>query len=230
MNSTQVRPGRREPSQLNVSHQSVPPIPSTTSVSRPAGSKNQRRILENCACHALGQNVCRMSNKTRKDWKQGDILQVPMHVEAMDPKLARDSPNLRFTDIGPVFSKRRMMVVLHVFHDIMECLPLYTNGKKGLENVPKEQKVEWVPVVNYGSERHLKMASDSTARHLSVRLWGKRKEEREVDEHSHVHFTESVKVDCAGHIWKVGQCDEPSFQKLHDLRIELNQTAREEPW
>jgi hypothetical protein len=164
-----------------------------------------------------------MSNQTRRDFRQGDIIDAPMHVENIDPEILATSQELRFTDAGPAFSKRRMMVVFHVFYDHMECLPLYTNGKMGLAGKPEGQRPEWMPAVNKDSKRD--QTSGKIVRHLVVKLWRK-----EADQHSHVHFTESVKVYCAGDVTTVGKCDFDSFQKLHQLRFELNKKAQGEPW
>jgi hypothetical protein len=166
-----------------------------------------------------------MSNQTRRDFRQGDIIAAPMRVENIDPEILATSQELRFTDAGPAFSKRRMMVVFHVYHDHMECLPLYTNGLKGLAGKPERQRAEWVPVVSKDSKRDL--ASDSTARHLVAGLSGKG---QKFKEQSHVHFTQSVQVYCAGDVVKVGKCDWDSFQKLHVLRFELNKKAQGGPW
>jgi hypothetical protein len=56
--------------------------------------------------------VCRMSNRTRKDFKKGDIIAIPFHEPYLNANVKLPDPSWTYTNHGPVYSKRRMVIVM----------------------------------------------------------------------------------------------------------------------
>lgn len=171
----------------------------------------------------IGGKTCRKSKiKDCESFKEGQILVVPFHVSNMDRKLSRENRKLTMTNAGPVYSKYRRVVIFRKFQAELECLPLYTNGGKGIEHKSNKEKEEWVSVVD-GPETY-SPCEDASRRPLAVLLKGTEK----VKANSCIHITHSVMVDCAENIFRKGMMERASFERLHQLRAELNKTARKE--
>lgn len=114
-----------------------------------------------------------------------------------------------------------MVVVFRIFHSHMECLPLYTNDKRGVAKKPEQEKKEWVRAVDPNSTHS--SAGENTHPPLTVKL------ERPVNENSFIHITESVQVYCAENVKRVGNMDRSNFERLHELRAGLNVSAQAWP-
>lgn len=126
-------------------------------------------------------------------------------------------PNLNLSDnAGPVYSKCRLVVVFRRFHKQMECLPIYTNGGNGLENKAEAEKPEWI-AVKRRFEKDLPRNDKRQPLVMSL----------DMDPNSYLHITQSVTVECADWIDRVGRMEERSFNRLHELRAELNRIERD---
>jgi hypothetical protein len=125
---------------------------------------------------------------------------------------------LELTSAGPVYSKYRLVVVFRMFQTQMECLPLYTNGGKGVAHFSKEKKTDWMPVEN---EFERESSRKNKSQQLSVSLKGE-----PVRPNTYVHVTESVMVDYADSAEISGKMEGSSFRRLHELRAELDNAQR----
>ena len=171
----------------------------------------------------IGGKTCwKTKTKDCESFKEGQILVVPFHVSNMDRNLTWRNCKLTMTNAGPVYSKCRRVVVFRKFQAELECLPLYTNGGKGIEHKSDKEKEEWVSVVD-GPETD-SPCEDAGRRPLAVLL----KDAEKVKANSYIHITHSVMVNCAEKIDRKGMMERASFERLHQLRAELNRTARKE--
>ncbi|KAI0138906.1 hypothetical protein F4776DRAFT_41751 [Hypoxylon sp. NC0597] len=83
----------------------------------------------------------------------GVIFSAPLHAPAgtEEMHISNDDPNLTATPFGTVHSKYRKMVVLRVFGEHVQCLPIYTHNGRGLEG--KEFPREYVSIRDLGDRR-----------------------------------------------------------------------------
>lgn len=126
------------------------PTPSNVSASWRERGKTLSRASGRSIRQAVKTAICRISNLSRNDFRQGDILNVPFHVANTNPNLSPNDPHLTATMIGPAYSKSRMVAVYRVFQKHMDCVPFYTNDGRGLSHKSDQEKEEWVAVMNVG--------------------------------------------------------------------------------
>lgn len=173
---------------------------------------------EHCADPKKNVDVCWKTDLERSDFHEGQILNVPLHASNMDPSLVWSDPNLNLSEnAGPVYSKCRLVVVFRIFHKQMECLPIYTNGGKGLDNKAEKEKPEWISVKRRFEKD---LPRNDKRQPLVVSL--------DMDPNSYLHITQSVTIECADWIDRVGRMEGTSFDRLHGLRADLNKAARNE--
>ena len=106
---------------------SLAPSPSTVSVDWRLRGRNasQRSILSTRV--GFSNHVVRVSNYKRRDFALGDIISIPFHSPNQNPNVdAENDVNFVHTVAGPVYSKRRMVVILQIYTENMFYLPLYT--------------------------------------------------------------------------------------------------------
>jgi hypothetical protein len=175
---------------------------------------------KHCATTKIDGALRRRKNKKHGAFVQGQILYVPLHAPNMDPKLSLNNPELNLSSAGPVFSKCRFVIVLRKFHKQMECLPIYTHGGKGVERKPKYELKEWT---------HVQDANRSSSKDTSMSLFASL-DRGSVNQNAYIYITESVIVEYAGDIQDRGRMEQSSFDRLHELRAELDEKAQQEVW
>ncbi|KAI1410510.1 hypothetical protein F5Y13DRAFT_202316 [Hypoxylon sp. FL1857] len=110
-------------------------------------------------------------------YDSGVIFSAPFHTPANSEEIniSNDDPNLTATAFGTVNSKYRKMIVLRVFGEHVQCLPIYTHNGRGLEG--KEFVREYVsirdvkdrdPAADEGPHRGLRACRDSEYRETFV--------------------------------------------------------------
>jgi hypothetical protein len=91
---------------------------------------------------------------TRRDFHLGEIVSIPFHTANTNPHVQSNDRRLAFTCEGPVYSKRRMAIVLWIYERDMFCIPLYTHDGTGLRNKSDRLRQEYVCVVNARDEHN----------------------------------------------------------------------------
>ena len=132
--------------------------------------------------------ICRASNYTRQAFKKGDVIAIPYHTSNLNPHVDPVTDDQwRMTVWGPVYSKRRMVIVLWLYERDMFCLPLYTFNRTGILSRGRDVRHEYVSVKNVGQPfRHL-------AGPPPIEIKAKKKD---MDPYSTVHITGGLKVGC----------------------------------
>ncbi|RMZ25856.1 hypothetical protein D0859_10100 [Hortaea werneckii] len=151
---------------------------------------------------AVNNAVCKLSGYTRKDFQKDN--------------------RWRSTVEGPVYSKRRMMVVLFIYGRDMLCLPLYTWNKSGISRRPGWLKNEYVGVQDANNLNYINHGD-----YPPVIIEGNR---RPMHEHSTVVLSAGCKVSCNEDILSVGRLTQKSHTHLVALWQELNRAAVAEAW
>lgn len=206
---------------------SIGPTPSKVSMMSMAAWK-ARTTAQSQAGSAVSvrqpfyNNICRMSNYTRRNFKKGDIIALPFHESNTNPNVNPSSDDQwQMTVWGPVYSKRRMVIVLFIYQRDMLCLPLYTFNKTGLRNKGRDILHEYVSVKNVG------MPHVNQSKYPAVEVQAYKKP---MHEDSTVHLTGGMKVGCNEDITWSGRLTRNSYIHLVGLWGQLNETARAEPW
>lgn len=172
---------------------------------------------------AVNNAVCKLSGYTRKDFQKGEVISLPHHSANTDPNVDPNTDNRwRSTVEGPVYSKRRMMVVLFIYGRDMLCLPLYTWNKSGISRRPAWLKNEYVGVQDVNNHNYVNHGD-----YPPVIIEGNR---RPMHEHSTVVLSAGCKVSCNEDILSVGRLTQKSHTHLVALWQELNREAVAEAW
>ncbi|KAI7486499.1 hypothetical protein KC351_g3287 [Hortaea werneckii] len=172
---------------------------------------------------AVNNAVCKLSGYTRKDFQKGEVISLPHHAANTDPNVDPNTDNRwRSTVEGPVYSKRRMMVVLFIYGRDMLCLPLYTWNKSGISRRPAWLKNEYVGVQDANNFNYINHGD-----YPPVIIEGNR---RPMHEHSTVVLSAGCKVSCNEDILSVGRLTQKSHTHLVALWQELNREAVAEAW
>lgn len=122
------------------------------------GGPGQVNSMATCAFNSGDKNkwrmtaVCVQSPWTRNTFNKGDVISVPYHVANMDPKRKVDDPIIRLSEVGPVLSKRRMVIVLFKFKQTMFCLPIYSFTGRGIESRNTNVVEEYVQLINVADD------------------------------------------------------------------------------
>lgn len=87
---------------------------------------------------SLGQSV-RASMRPSDKWRGGEIeegmvISAPYHTQAHHDMVDPADEYVSFTEFGPVHSKYRKLIVVGVWAEHLDCLPLYSYNGRGLEN------------------------------------------------------------------------------------------------
>ncbi|PPJ55410.1 hypothetical protein CBER1_02718 [Cercospora berteroae] len=109
-------------------------------------------------------NVCVLSPYYRNTFKQGDVISVPYHIPNINPNVDVNQKELQISAQGPVFSKRRMMIVLWKGPETMFCLPLFSWQQAGIEKKDNGRDAirNYVCVVNYQDRKNFELSGRKT--------------------------------------------------------------------
>ena len=167
-------------------------------------------------------SVCRASNYTREHFKRGDIIAIPFHTPNTNPHVdpVRDDA-WQMTIWGPIYSKRRMVIVLWIHERDMFCLTLYTFEKTGLRQKGRHIMHEYVSVKHVGKP-HINQGIYPA---IEVQAYKK-----DMDADSTVHLTGGMRVGCNEDITWAGRVTKQSYNQLVALWQKLSMDARAEPW
>ncbi|KAK3055558.1 hypothetical protein LTR09_003478 [Extremus antarcticus] len=124
--SLQTPGGSQHPKVYNPS---LAPRPSQITT-YPRGQNSQVSTVSRAA-RRVANNVCVLSGYTKHNFQLGEIITIPLHQPDLNPHADPNDQCLAHTIQGPVYSKRRMVVVLWIYEEILFCVPLYTFGKRG---------------------------------------------------------------------------------------------------
>ncbi|KXT03867.1 hypothetical protein AC578_8934 [Pseudocercospora eumusae] len=165
---------------------------------------------------------CKLAIHKPKDFQPGDVIAAPYHVANLNRNLDPNSKDLVISAEGPVFSKRRMGVVLYKTVEVMIVLPLFSWTSKGIASKIHSWKVQgdptnpvqdYVEVFNYKDRQNFRMRGVHQPLHFvhKHRLG-------ELSEHTTCHITGAVMVNWKEDISQVGRITKQSFNRLLQLR------------
>jgi hypothetical protein len=89
-----------------------------------------------------------------------------------------------------------------------------------VERKPKYELKEWT---------HVQDANRSSGKDTSMSLFASL-DRGSVNQNAYIYITESVIVEYAGDIQDRGRMEQSSFDRLHELRAELDEKAQQEVW
>ncbi|KAK5165922.1 uncharacterized protein LTR77_008846 [Saxophila tyrrhenica] len=170
---------------------------------------------------------CALSGKTKAHFRKGDIISTPYHQPNLVPNTDPNDVRLTHTCEGPVYSKRRMLVVLMVFEQSMYCLPLYTFSGRGLGSRPPWIRKEYVAMRN--AEHDLLFPHEpfvNSGLHPHVDVVCKCPVKRETS----VQLSGGIKADCCGDVFKIGRMTEDGYGLLLELWQTMSEEAESQPW
>lgn len=159
-------------------------------------------------------DVCITSNFHKGSFQVGDVVSVPYHVANRCPT-AQPGIEVNQTKVGPVFSKRRMFIILWHTDEYMFGLPLYSWHQVGISKKTKYIK-DYVSVGNYKFKNKFHM----TGYHNPIWFVHKR-DDSELTSSTTCHITGAHMIAYDEDIGKVGRITEKSYHallKLWDLR------------
>ncbi|KAI2627085.1 hypothetical protein GGS26DRAFT_592702 [Hypomontagnella submonticulosa] len=92
------------------------------------------------------------AQQPRELYAPGVIFSAPVHTSTSSEEMyvPYDDPNLTATPFGTVLSKFRKMVILKVYGEHVQCLPIYTHNGRGLDG--KEFPREYVSIRDVADE------------------------------------------------------------------------------
>jgi hypothetical protein len=160
---------------------------------------------------------CKVSNKTRQDFRLGEIITVPYHTSNTNTNIDPDDDCLTLTVVGPAYSKQRMMVVLFIHIQDLYCLPLYTFGNRGLKGKPDYLKKEYVCMANDGDEGFVNQGV-----HTPVIVQA----HHEVKPNTTVHLTGGVRIGCNEWVHSVGRLTQDTYYELVGLWSDIVSGAK----
>ncbi|KAK3112381.1 hypothetical protein LTR53_011399 [Teratosphaeriaceae sp. CCFEE 6253] len=153
----------------------------------------------------------------------GEVTTLPYHTANTNPSVDPTDRNLTSTFHGPVYSKRRMMVVLEIYGQDMFCLPLYAWSGKGVETKPEWLQREYVCMtnstdtdfVNHGIYKPIVIENNRYP----------------MDPKTTIVLTGGTRVGCNEDIGRgVGRVTRKSCLHLVNLHRKLCDEAQKQPW
>ncbi|KAK4554907.1 hypothetical protein LTR86_008055 [Recurvomyces mirabilis] len=145
---------------------------------------------------------------------------MPFHQSNTNPNVAVGDPALVMTHEGPVYSKRRMVIVLWIYERDMFCLPLYTHNKTGLTNKGNVMH-EYVSIKNAGKP-HI-----NQGRYPPVEVVPKY---RDMDSMSVVQMSGGLRVGCNEDVSWAGRTTKAGYENLLALWRTLSNGAQKDAW
>lgn len=165
--------------------------------------------------------ACVLGRFRKRNFKRGDVISLPYHTSNSNPHVDPQDPNLSYTVVGPVYSKRRMVVVLWMYKETMFCVPMYSFNGKGLRSKPKHIKEDYVSVVNKGDVNF-----ENQGVHPPIQVECK----WPVDKNTTIKLVGGVDVPYKADIAKAGRLPRESFGRLMMLWKNLSGTAWGQPY
>ncbi|GIZ40846.1 hypothetical protein CKM354_000416900 [Cercospora kikuchii] len=169
-------------------------------------------------------DTCVRTNLTVANFKIGEVIALPYHIPNLNPHHKITHDRLRLTCEGPVFSKRRMFVILWINQVDMFCLPLYSFENQGIAKKKDYLKKDYIEVKNVSAESFQQLGPYEP---VEMQTYDKN---RSMTDSTTVHITGGIKVDPQEHISMVGRFTKISHKKLLALYNQLASEAQEKPW
>lgn len=154
-------------------------------------------------------DLCVRSPYQRKSFSRGMVITLPFHVANLNDKATLEDQCLATTRHGPVYSKRRMAIVLWRHDTDMICLPLYSWNSVGISKQPEYLQHEFMEVTNIGNGQLYQR--EGCNRVLEARMV------RPLDRKSCIHASGAFRVNYQEDIALVGQLTEQSRDDLTAL-------------
>ncbi|GIZ40848.1 hypothetical protein CKM354_000417100 [Cercospora kikuchii] len=163
--------------------------------------------------------ICTTSPYHRGTFQVGDVIGAPYHKANMS-KQAQPGHEVVISAVGPVFSKRRMFIVLWMTEEEMFCLPLYSWQNTGIQKKRKYIQ-DYVCVGNFNKKDKF--------RHSGVHepVWFVHKyPDGELTDATTCHIAGGKYIEYKEDITKVGRITGSSFAALNELWQMRNQVFR----
>ena len=158
----------------------------------------------------------------------GDLIEVAHHTSSRDsPTASLLDPNEMPTIWGPVYTKRRTIIVVELFQSHAECVPIYSHNGNGLKGKSDDEKKEFFAIQEKGhkweSEAHRDklLYANGPSRYENGRFLKK---------NSYVKFTERMPHRHTAMCKVVGNLDIDSWRRLSshikNCRCRIRSTER----
>jgi len=126
------------------------------------------------------------------------------------------------TEYGPVYSKRRMMIVIYKHIEDMTCLPLYSFGYRGILCKPVNLGPEHVGVID---------RDDQTYKNESVyQAFVATCRRKPLHPATACRLTGGTNVNCKEDIAQIGIINQQSYNRLEALYADRMKIAAAEPY
>lgn len=83
----------------------------------------------------------------------GSIINIPLHTSTRNWTTSLFDVHETPTICGGAYTKARPVVVVGLYSDHADCVPMYSHNNKGIDNKRDEQKAEYIAVQNKGGKR-----------------------------------------------------------------------------
>lgn len=189
-----------------------------------AATKRQRTATSHISTNSQRVNdpdVCVKSGRSKKFYRIGDIISTPYHTPNLNPDLDSGHRRLKKTCEGPVYSKRRMFIVLWIHEQDMFCLPLYSFDGKGLRSKAPFLREEYVCVKNWDATQF-----ENQGPHSPVVV----KANKPMDVNTTIHLSGGTKISCQEDTSLSGRVGVKGFYELMQLWQDLAKKAQSQPY
>lgn len=185
------------------------------------------RYGKSCPKKWFRNPVCIKSPYKREEFRVGQVIAVPFHVSNMNEKLDPSDKGLTMTNFGPVLSKRRMFIILHIHLEGFFCLPLYSFGGRGLDAKRGDREIEYVPIMD---QAHQGNFDDVISKHYPPLVHKHDNPNSSLIKSTVCHLTGGVNISWQEEITTVGRLTHQSFLDLIEYWHALVLKAQEVPW
>ncbi|KAF2214952.1 hypothetical protein CERZMDRAFT_95328 [Cercospora zeae-maydis SCOH1-5] len=169
-------------------------------------------------------DTCIRTKLTVANFKIGEVIALPFHVPNLNPHHKITHERLRVTCEGPVFSKRRMFVILWINQVDMFCLPLYSFENQGISKKRDELKKDYIEVKNVKAESFRQLGLYEPVKMQTY------DPNRPMTDSTTIQLTGGIRVDPQEHISLVGRFTQASHRDLLKLYNDLSREAQKKPW
>lgn len=199
---------------------SMGPTQSTVTSPQPIPTKPRSQFSNTSRNSRMpfSSKYCKLSGFTRRDFRIGDLISAPFHVANTNPNVNPCDERLTLTVEGPVYSKRRMLVVLFIHAQDLYCLPLFSFGNRALSAKPVWLRDEYVCIANEGDENFVNEGSHKI-------VWVEAR--RAVKASTTLQLTGGIRIGCNEDIALVGRLARESYYYLRELWAEIVVEPRE---